>query len=285
MRPCFHVEIETPKKVLLNGLWFGPPKAKTVYIWVHGLSSTIFSKLDIVDELRSKDTAVLTFNNRGHDQVATVSTTSGKRIRGGSAHEKFTDSVDDIEGAIRMVRKNGAQRVFLVGHSTGCQKSVYWGMKKGKGVKGIILLAPISDYAATVMLDGKPAIKRAMSVARRLIRAKRQHELLPENVWSQSLLADAQRFVSLYGGSGPEEIFTYWDPERRPKALQNLRLPVLALLAERDEYADRPAAEMAGWFLKHIYEGEVDIVPATGHAFKGAEAHVARAINRWASEL
>src|SRR3989344_7901479 len=127
MQPCFHIEITTPKKVVLNGLWFGsysakaskgkPKKPKRVIVWVHGLGSSMFSKLEIADELVDKKTAMLVFNNRGHDKVVSVATTKGKRILAGSAHEKFTDCADDIQGVINFARRRGVNNVFLVGHS------------------------------------------------------------------------------------------------------------------------------------------------------------------------
>lgn len=283
MRAAHVLEIQTPKGVLLNGLWFGPTKAKTVYVWLHGLSSTVFSKHDIATLLTDRNSAVLMFNNRGHDQVSKVRTVTGKRIRGGSAHEKFTDCVDDIDGAIAYAKKAGAKQIFLVGHSTGCQKAAYWASRRKIGVRGIVLLAPISDYAATVMIDGQKTIDRAMKVARSLVRAKRSHELLPESVWSHALLADAQRFISLYSGAGPEEQFPYWQSHRRAVGLSRVKIPMLAVLAQNDEYADRPAEELYGWFLERIYEGEVHIVPKADHGFRGEEQKVAQLIRSWSS--
>ena len=66
MRPCFQIEIVTPKKFVLNGLWFGSKKPKRVIVWVHGLGSSMFSKLGIVDQLVDKETAVVMFNNRAY---------------------------------------------------------------------------------------------------------------------------------------------------------------------------------------------------------------------------
>ncbi|MSU73718.1 alpha/beta fold hydrolase [Candidatus Kaiserbacteria bacterium] len=279
MRPCHVIEITTPKKFVLNGLWFGPKKPKRVIIWIHGLGSSAFTKLYIVDKLVSKKTAVITFNNRGHDKVSSVSSTRNKRIRGGAAHEVFADCVDDIQGAIRFAKRAGAQSVVLAGHSTGCQKSAYWAAKKGKDVKGIILLAPMSDYAAEVKVSGKAKMSSALSTARRLVKAGRQHELIPESVWGWPLLADAQRFISLYSAKSAEEIFTYWDPKRVPKTLRRIRLPILILLAEKDEYADRPAVEIAAWFKKYAKKSDsVRIVPKVKHSFEGGEKIVARAI-------
>src|SRR3989344_3822653 len=128
MRPCFHIEITPPKKVMLNGLWFGsysakaskgkPKKPKRVIVWVHGLGSSMFSKLGIVDELANSKTAVLMFNNRGHDKVASVRKTNGAHVRAGAVHEVFTDCVDDIQGAINFTKARGIKNTWLAGHST-----------------------------------------------------------------------------------------------------------------------------------------------------------------------
>ena len=35
MLPGYHIEIITPKKVRLNGVWFGPQKSKSAIVWIH----------------------------------------------------------------------------------------------------------------------------------------------------------------------------------------------------------------------------------------------------------
>lgn len=282
MRPCYHVEIVTPKKVALNGLWYGPRRAKRVIVWVHGLGSSMFSKLYLADPLVGANTAVLVFNNRGHDKVASGSSAKNKRVRFGAAHEIFTDCVDDIQGAVKFAKRSGATHITLAGHSTGCQKSAYWGAKIGSGVDQIIFLAPMSDYASELKAQGVKTLSRVERVARRYVAEGRAHELLPEGIWSWRWEADAQRFLSLYTGSGPEEIFTYWNPKRIPKTLRSIRKPVLVLLAASDEYADRPASKIRDWFADHLKPGDrIVIVPRVRHSFKGAEKFVAREIRKF----
>lgn len=281
MRPAYHVQIATPKRVVLEGLWLGPAKAKRAVIWIHGLGSTMFSKLSIAEKLINRDTAVLAFNNRGHDKVASFSRGS-KRLIGGSAHEIFTDCIDDIEGAIRAAKELDAKEIFLAGHSTGCQKSMYWAAKRGKGVTGIILLAPISDYAAEVKLSGKKKLEAGIRVATRMVKAGREREMVPTGSIDWYLMADAQRFLSLYSGESAEEIFTYWAPDSDPKTLHAVKLPILAIIAERDEYRDRPARKMEAWFAEHLKVGDqVIIVPKVGHSFKGAEKAIAKHMHKF----
>src|SRR3989344_5323781 len=107
MRPAHVIEIITPKKFLLNDLWFGPTKPRRAIIWVHGLSSSAFSMKRTISAIVDKNTAVITFNNRGYGVVNKLySKGKGKTATiAGAAHEIFTDCVDDVEGAVGFVRK------------------------------------------------------------------------------------------------------------------------------------------------------------------------------------
>lgn len=282
--PCARVRFTTEDDVLIDGLWFGPRKAKNVIILVHGLASSVFSMSALVRTLATKDTAVMTFANRGTEKIYKMRYASKQKWKlVGGAHEKFTDCVHDLQGAVDFATRQGARSIYLAGNSTGCQKAVYWAHKKaGRGVKGLVLLAPISDHAYAVKATPKKLLQKALALSRKLVRAGRPHELLPRSLWPE--VQDAQRFLSLYSGDSREEIFTYWAPNRKPSVLSSVKLPVLAMLAEHDEYADRPAEEMADWFLKHIYEGEVRVIGKVGHSFKGAEKKVANIIKQWSRE-
>ena len=276
MRACFHTEIETPKGILLNALWFGARQPRSAIVWVHGLGSSLFSKLSIVDELAKADTAVLVFNNRGHDTISHLVRTNGTQgAWAGAAHEKFTDCLDDIDGAVKFVRKMGAKQIYLAGHSTGCQKSIYWAYKRGgNGVKGIMLLAPVSDYAATVAKHGAAKVERAVRVAKKMVAAKKGSELLPTSIWSDGLF-DAERFLSLYTPGSQEEIFSY-SQTKKPRILRSIKKPMLVLWPEKDEYSDRPAQEAAHWFDESITaKHSVAVIPQATHSFKGKERDVA----------
>jgi len=291
MIPAFVVEITTPKRFILNGLLFGPKKPKRVIVWVHGLGSSMFSKLAIAEKLIDGQTAVLVFNNRGHDTIANVPTTGKKRVKGGAAHEKFTDSADDIQGAINFAKKNGIKNIFLAGHSTGCQKAIYYASRNPfrtrRVLNGVIILAPMSDYSAHRHEYGAKKVQRAVHYAQAMARRGNGQQLLPTHIWDWPW--SAQRFLSLYSGKGAEEIFTYWDAKKDPKTLRSVKVPVLVLLAEKDEYGDRPAERIEEWFGKHLQgKNRIEIIPNVSHSFsskggsasggKGGEKRVAAAI-------
>lgn len=284
MRPAHVFYFETPKKFSLHGLWFGAQKPAKAIILVHGMYSSAFSLAHVVNELVDGETAVITFNNRGHETVSEVKKVIGKKkkyYRAGTAHEVFTDCVDDIQGAIDVVRKAGVKNIYLAGHSTGCQKSIYWASKTGgKSVKGIILLAPLSDYAVD---RNKPHVKAATKLARAMVKVGKKHDLLPKK--ASPLLLDAQRFLSLNTPDSIEEIFSYSQPEKKPRVYASVTLPILTLFADKDEYSERPAEKMIEWFATNTRSRRfrAGIIPEVGHSFKEGEKRVAELVRQWIS--
>ena len=233
------------------------------------------------EKLVGGGTAVLVFNNRGHDTIVNVPTTGKKCLKAGAAHEKFTDSADDIQGAINFARKQGVKSIFLAGHSTGCQKSVYWASgKKGRGAKGMILLAPMSDYSAHRQEYGAKKVAKAVAYAQTMARRGNGQQLLPRMC---GIGRERAAFLSLYSGKGAEEIFTYWDAKENPKTLKSVRLPILVMLAEKEEFSHIPANTIAAWFEKHLnnprgdtsWISKVVVVSGVGHSFKGGGEKVA----------
>lgn len=287
MRPCFQVEITTPKNVLLNGLLFGLKRSKNLYIFVHGLTGSAFSMRGLGEVLVDKNSSVLTFNTRGFEQISTVKRRRGNKteyLQAGTAHEKFGDCVDDIQGAVDFGKKAGFKSIYLVGHSTGCNKAVYWHAKGGQGVQALFLLGPLSDYSGALASKGRLELARGVACAQKLVRSGKPHALMPRDLgeWFE---CDAQRFLSLYTPESEEDIFTYARQEVRPRALERVRTPMLVILAGADEYADKPVTLIEQWFLEHIYTGEVVVIPNVNHSFKGGERTIVKTIRRFMAEF
>jgi alpha-beta hydrolase superfamily lysophospholipase len=287
MIPAWVIEMTTPKKYLLNGLWFGPQKPRTAIIWIHGLSSSAFSKLSIVEKLVDPQTAVVTFNNRGSSTATRIRKINRRKpdgieyVRAGGAHEKFEECVDDIEGALRYAKRQGARDIYLVGHSTGAQKSVYYATRKGNArkVNGIILLAPLSDYGEAVRAEPHVLEKRVRA-ARALVKKRKPHAFVPGS-WP-----DAARFLSLYTPDSGEEIFTYAQPNNIPRTYRSLTTPLLVFFAGNDEYSGYRVQTLVEWFEKNARSNiKTIVIPRVAHSFKGAERTLVRHIRQWINGL
>jgi len=286
---CWVIEIATPKKYLLDGLWFGSQKAKKAIIFIHGLSSSAFSGHKLIVPLADKNTAVVTFSNRGHDKISKLKKIDKRKKKGyvskraGGTHEIFTECADDIQGAVNFVKDKGIEEIYLAGHSTGCQKSVYYLSRRGKQklIKGVILLAPMSDYASALKFDKDDQLKKITKIAKELINKKRPHEILPLNVWPD--MDDAQRFLSLYTPDSEEEIFSYCQPNKNPKTFSSIKIPTLVIFAEKDEYRDRPTKKIEKWFTDNSGSKDLQIftIHNAPHGFQKYENEVVKKISHW----
>lgn len=289
---CKVIKIITPRKYELSGLWFGNDNAKRVVIFLHGLTSSAFSNLDLVVPSVVEKTAVITFGNRGHDKVARIKRIDRRKKKGyvseyvGEAHEVFTDCVDDIQGVINFAKEKGAKEVYLAGHSTGCQKAVYYLSKRGKQkqVNGSILMCPMSDYAGALKDDENGELEKVVRVAKKMVNEGKEHQVIPLDIWPSR--HDAQRFLSLYTPDSEEEIFSYAQLNKIPKTLRKIKIPTLIIFAEKDDYRDRPIKQIYKWFEKNlkVKDRKMVIVKGALHSFQGKEKEVSNEVKLWLKE-
>lgn len=289
-QPVRVIDIVTPKKFILNGLWFGPQSPSKIIIFVHGLGGNAFSSHRLITPLANSQTAVVTFSNRGHDQIASIKKIDDRkkkgysRITAGEAMEIFTDCVDDIQGAVNYVLSVAPKAsIYLAGHSTGCQKSAYYLSRPGKQkfIKGVILLAPMSDYAALLKSDKNSNLKPAVNFSKNLLKKNQPQDLLPQEIWPD--MVSAQRFLSLATPESPEEIFCYAVPDKNPSIYRKIRIPVLAVLAQKDEYRGRPIKKIANWFEKNSRSEKLSagVIYSAPHNFYKYETRVQDLIRRF----
>lgn len=279
------VSFLTPKKVALSGVWLGDNKADTVYIFLHGLGGSLFSRSSLLEVLASqKKTAVLSFNNRGFGLINSFkvkkSETKKEFLLAGMAHEKFIDCVDDISGAINYAHMRGAKKIILLGHSTGCQKIIYYLSKNPRvKIQAAILLAPMSDYAS-IDVTNKDYLK-ALKAANKLKQAGKENNLLASRLWPYYI--SAQRFLSLYTLNSREEIFSY-SSKKNPQVLKKVHQTLLIFLAEQDEVRDREIIEIKEWFdnnLKKKKNYSSIIIKEARHSFEDKDKELLMNINKF----
>lgn len=290
---CEVVELVTKDKLKLNGLWFGPEKPKQTLIFVHCLGGSAFGHHDWLVPLINKKTSILFFSNRGNSVVSRIKKLDERKKKGytsvktGQSFEVFTDCKYDLQTAVDLAKDRGTKDIYLVGHSTGCQKSIYYLSKRGKQkyIKGVILLCPISDYSGMLKEKSEEELNDIAKYARKMISLNKGNELLPEHKWGS--LLSAKRFLSLYTPNSIEEIFSYLDPDKKPSILHKVKVPILAIFAEKDEYADRPAKEIADWFEDNSKSKNltIKIIKDALHSFQGKDKEVSTSISTWIQKI
>jgi pimeloyl-ACP methyl ester carboxylesterase len=288
MKSAAIVSLITKDSLKLDAIVFGPDQAAVGFVFVHGLGSSAFSHTDVLPE--GEAYVSLYINNRGHDGVTAVKRLKPETEKGyewfpaGKAHEVFEECVHDIQAGVDYLKERGITKIYLVGHSTGCQKSVYYLSQTDKNdIAGSILICPMSDYAAATKQDDPQKLAAAIKHAREMIKHGDSGELIPSTIWPDAI--DAQRFLSLYTPDSVEEIFTYGQPGKKPQLLQKVTAPLLILLAENDEYADRPIVEIADWFKDNVGHASVELIPGSLHSLTGKDDQIQSQISSWIAGL
>lgn len=285
---CQVERFQTPKGYFLNGLSFGEFPARTGFIFIHGLAGSLFNHHEILVPLLDGTSAALYFNNRGHDKAAYIKRQAAINKQNyvvelaGEAFEVFEHCVDDIQGAVNLLGDKGVENIYLVGHSTGCQKSIYY-LSKNLGtniIQGVILLCPMSDYAFSLTQNQQQSLGVAVNYARKMIAQDQAHDLMPSQFTTD--LIDAQRYLSLNTPDSEEEIFSYAN-QGKPTILSKINTPMLVVLAAMDEYGDRPVEDIATWFKQAspLSSGKIEILSGLTHNLSEDYGLVRECIKKW----
>ncbi|MBI4281467.1 alpha/beta fold hydrolase [Candidatus Uhrbacteria bacterium] len=276
--------------VLAGGVVLPKRHGKTAVILVHGLMGKFYGWLPRMEPLVAgcvrQGMAVALFNTRGHDVVSTISTVAPRQARGrrksalgGSATERFEDCVYDIRAVIDFLSKIGYRRIIFAGHSTGANKVAYYQYKtKDRRVKKIVLLSPISDPAVARREYGD-TLKAHLKIAKQAVR-KGDGEKFLMSTPSDPLLTP-KRFLSLYTPGGAEDVFPYYNPKGNWRAMESIRIPLLAVVGDHDQFLDRDAREYMEAFQKHVRDFRGTIIAGADHSFNKREKQLARAVVRF----
>ena len=254
---------------------------------VHGLTGNFFRSTGIMEMSKSFAGRGITFmsiETRGSYIVESFKKGKGKRyseqVRG-SAFERFEESVYDIDGAVRFLRRAGFRRIILSGHSSGCQKIAYYAYKKKcKNVSGIVLMSPVDDYDYDSSYFGKRHAE-IVGLAKR-IKAKGGYDApMPKKFANDTPLISAGRFLSTNDLRNPEaRIFNY---HGRLEEFSKITCPVLAVFGTRDHYEKMDVRKC----LKRLSDASsstsisTKTIRGASHNFQGKRDALASLISAW----
>lgn len=283
-------EVITKDGLLLQGLVSLPKEgSKTVLVWVHGLTGSFYGNKTLLTTLSTKlaeeNVAFASFNTRGHDMIAgfkkitDVSKNSFTYATIGAGYEVFEECIDDIDAVIAWFLARGYTKVFLAGHSSGANKVSYFqGTTKHPHVAGVVLLSPMSDRLYPGVDGAKK--QKAQDLSRTLLDNGKGDELHSSFGYFPMT---AKRFASLSTPRSQEDQFGYGDIPPYMPEYSKIKAPLLVVLANDDEYKDRPILE-----IKEVFDNaseslsyESKIIEGATHGFEGKIFEVVSIISRF----
>lgn len=279
------VRIITEDALVLHGLFYEPTKgSRKAIIHIHGWTGNFYENEflnHIAHMCTQQGYGFLTCNTRGAGFVQEfLDDNHHSYHKVGGSLERFSDSTMDIRAMLDFLYDRGYDEVILEGHSTGCQKSVYYAATANDTrIKGVIALEPADDPAIVRNILGV-TYGRAIRYAARKVSQGASNAPMPS--WIPFGVAlSAQRFLDIARPDSPEgSIFHVAKPG---PLLHSLTRPILVVSAEHSEYQDpEPLHQM----LAHtISNPTLHIVPDTGHWFIGYEQNLTTHISNWLRQI
>jgi pimeloyl-ACP methyl ester carboxylesterase len=236
-------------------------------VFVHGMGSNFYRsalKKAFLEVAPTMGLGILAFNNRGAER--------------GTEDEKFSACLADLDAAAAFARRRGYRKVVWAGHSTGCQKIVYWqARRQHPAVAGLVLLAPADDYAAT-RRDLGARYETKVAWARKQVAAGKPGA----PVTGLYERFSAARFLSVADPRATEaNVFRY---DGALTQFRRVRCPVYAVFGSAEEFAAIPPADMLAILRRKTRSAQYNdwLIPGANHSFKECEAGVARTVCEWA---
>lgn len=278
------ISFKTSDGLILPGFYKpGHKRSRKCVIFIHGLNWQF--PADPLPEILGESFTkagynFLAFNNRGAGILAWVPTVKDKSKKIGGGIEKFEDCTKDIRAAINYVRKRGSDKIILVGHSTGCQKSIYYQSKiADRRVRGLVLLGPASDKDYEKKKLGKK-FNKALSVAKKMIKTGKGSKLMPD--WYTTL--SARRYYNLFKSTSVEgNIFNYMTGKM--KLLSKVRVPILAVYGSKDKYIVYTPEKELQIIKDNARDCTTAIVHGARHGFEKKEKETAKLMLKWMKKV
>ena len=268
-------------KLELSGILYKPENdsSKTI-IHVHGLAGNFYgnSYTDYLAEAYTKKGYnFLVFNNRGTSYYSEFNKFGdiSKRVFIGSVYEKFTDSVNDIEGAINFVKSIGTEEIILEGHSYGCNKVIYYyNQKKDNNISKIILLAPCDVILSMKYIVGEK-FDMVIEHAKKLVSEGKGKELLESEYYPKTYTAET--FVDGFIPDSQADIFRYREPEYISPPLKDIKIPVLIQIGTNDEYIKGlPRELIINFFESNLDNYKLDFIEGATHNYSPKEKELVK---------
>lgn len=243
----------------------GGEAASPLLVWVHTRQQS-FADLEYIRigrllAVRGYD--FLSVDTRGHDFGAWFRTPDGPALHG-SAWERFSDCVNDIDAWIGAAREMGYDSVVLVGHGFGGAKCLHFQAQRQLPQVAAVVLAS----SGSSVRDKLP--ETLLPLAERMVAEGRGLDLLPwgtgenyaSSVSAGYYLARSIMRKELYGTSD------------LPPAIARIRCPVIAWFGRDEDRPTRRVAEFLDWLSSNAVKSRsVDayLIDGVGFFYKDSE--------------
>lgn len=283
------VETNTQDGLTLHGALHrpaGPTGAQSVLdsiLLLHGVGSNFYGSpllAYLAEYFAEQGLTTVRANTRGHDFVCLARTSAGPQ-RQGAAYETVGHCHYDIAAWIEFLRRHGATRVGIVGHSLGAVKAVYAAAYHPHPATVAVVAMSPPRLSYTAFQQGS----RQALFSRYLARAQgHMEEGKPETLmrvkYPFPLLITAAGYLEKYGPAERYNLLRF---------AQRLACPALFAFGQEElesgsaAFADLPAALQS--LSSEAGPLQTLTIPGANHLYDGCFASLAGRIQQWLDGL
>src|SRR3989344_2234379 len=273
--------------------WLSKDNNETAVIHIHGMSGNGYENyfLDNLRETYAKNgISFFSIDTRGRGIVSSFwqgheidSWGEGTKL-GGSCFEIFSESVDDIQGAIDYLKTQGKSKFILQGHSLGGSKVVnYLVTKNNPEIIGAVLLAP-TDMVGWANTD--PNHQDNLKKSEELISRGEGEELVSAQCWLDKTPLSAQTYPTLCKAGTAVDIYG----ERTGGALLGkIQISTLIAYGDNDIGILKIDGTMDKW-LERVNKiknqnTKISVIKGAPHSFKSYEIKLSQVIELFIKQI
>ena len=273
--------------------WLSGEKSKFAVIHVHGMSGNGYENyfLDNFREMYNKNgISFFTIDTRGRGIISSFwrgneidSWGEGTKL-GGSCFEIFSESADDIQGAIDYLKAQGKSKFILQGHSLGGSKVVnYLVTKNNPEIIGAVILAP-TDMVGWANTD--PRHQDNLKKSEEFISRNEGEELVNAQCWLDKTPLSAQTYPTLCKAGTAVDIY---GEQAGGALLGKIQVPTLIAYGDNDIGILKIDGSMDKWIerVNNIknQNTKISVIKEATHSFKGYEAELSKNVESFVKEI
>lgn len=279
----------------LNGILYKTEnKTKKIIISVHGMATNCIKVRDlkIAEKANEMDVDLLSFNNRGHDIVNhIIKEETKKKELAGTAFEEISECYEDIVGVINYVKSLGYEEIYIMGHSLGSTKTVYFynkALKDNKellnNIKGIILLSLV-DIPLAIQVYLKDNFSSMLTYAKNMSKEKMDNILMPEESFIHPI--SIKTFLRYAINNEDINFAKFSDDTSTFEELNNINVPLFMRWGNVRELIIQHPDELCELMKNKIKNELLDVgyIDGANHSYKGKEEILANQIYEFINNI
>lgn len=268
-----------------HGLFLEASSSQSICLYVHGTAGNFYDDdfiPAIARELVSNGISFLSTNNAGSG-VYDIYTKKGAAV------EIFEECLDDIDAWIQFAIEKSYKKIFLCGHSLGCEKIVYYmskGLYKNKIAK-LALLSPadsprwrLYDESYLPSQQGQESLNAMISEANLRIEQGKGHLLMDTDIEHGFMPRTPAALLSILGEDS-ELIKVMPFHTGRLEMVRAITIPMIAIIGNIREYTGIPPGEALRLLGKENSGITTHLLDAADHTFTGFEEEVAMLVREF----